>query len=341
MSVPFQLPLIALVPSGNWGISRPDSLARTAYARNKVRSITKLQMQEKTGEIDSVEYVELDRRGNKVLTYDPTFRTRALRRYDARNRLVELVQLPSPGYPYQVREVMDPVHNTYTAYHDLSEAPNHLYSSVTHRYHADTLVGTAELHQPQVRQGYTLTRLVSRKYTAGPDTTRLDLFGYDATGQARVHEALYFIYKQKALTESGEVSFEPVPQPRPARPGFRPKGRYQPTTLFGYDARGQLITTENRQWPSEPAPVSTQGQYGTLTTVSATTSRRLYQYDHRGQLVREEIQAGFPPAPAGIPARPNLHLVTTKTYSAKGLLLTETQDNGHSVVRYEYRYTYY
>ncbi|WP_139925733.1 hypothetical protein [Hymenobacter sp. DG01] len=360
-ALPFQLPLIALVPGDNFGISLQDSLARAAYARNKVRSITKIQVWEKSGEIDSLEYLELDRRGNKVLLYNPTFQARTMRRYDARNHLIEILQSPHPGYPYQVREVMDPARNTYTAYHYLSEAPNHLYRTVTHRYHADTLVGTAELHQPEVRQGYTLTRVVSRKYTAGPDTTRLDLFGYDETGQVRVHEALYFIYKQKALVESGEVTYEQALQHLLAtsakarqqrsqgvtdavliaRQGGELKGRYQPTAYFWYDEKGRLIKTENRSRQQKTTPSTTQGQYGTMTISSATSSQHVYQYDKQGRMIREEIRSNFAPTRQGLLSAPRIHVVIEKTYSGKGLLLTETQNNGRSVARYEYRYTYY
>lgn len=182
MSAPLQMPLITLVPSATFRLRPQDSLARKAFAKNKVRSITKIKVREKTGRIDSLEYRELDRRGNNVLTYNPSFHARTVRRYDAQNRLIEILQQPHPDYPYQLREVLDPAKNSYTAYHDLSEAPNHLYRSVTHRYHTDTLVGTAVLHQPEVQQGHSLTRVVSRKYTTGPDTTRIDLVGYDETG---------------------------------------------------------------------------------------------------------------------------------------------------------------
>ncbi|TGE10081.1 hypothetical protein [Hymenobacter fodinae] len=151
MSAPLQLPLITFVPNAVIRLSPQDSLARVAYVKNKVKSISKIKVRETSGQIDTLEYTELDRQGNKRITYNPAFGARTLRRYDSQNRLLEIVQLPHPSFPYQLREVLDPVRNTYTAYHDLSDAPNHLYRSVVHHHHGDTLVGTAELHQPEMR----------------------------------------------------------------------------------------------------------------------------------------------------------------------------------------------
>lgn len=78
-----------------------------------------------------------------------------------------------------------------------------------------------------------------------------------------------------------------------------------------------------------------------MTVSSSTFSQILYEYDKKGRVIREEIRAAFPPAPKEFSSDPKLHVVTHKVYSGKGLLLTETQNDDRSTVRYEYRYSYF
>jgi hypothetical protein len=363
MSAPLQLPLITLVPSAVIRLRPQDSLARVAYVKNKVKSISKIRVRENSGQIDTLEYTELDRQGNRAMVYNPAFHARTLRRYDSQNRLLEVVQLPHFEFPYEIREVLDPVRNTYTAYHDLSDAPNHLYRSVAHRYHGDTLVGTAELHQPEMRVGYTLKRIVTRRYTSGPDTTRIDLFGYDEAGKAQVYEGLYYIFKNKAPVEAGSISYQQAlqhlldtsAQIRQLRSHgasdaaiiqqqvTRVKGLYQPTSRWWYDQKQQLIRQESNSLAkaSRSSSSKQQPKSNSMIITESTSSQTVFHYNFQGRVVREEIQSIFPPK-ADSAATPTINRHDLEnTYSPNGLLMTETWTVSNQVSRYEYRYTYF
>lgn len=92
-------------------------------------------------------------------------------------------------------------------------------------------------------------------------------------------QALYFIYKQKALVESGQVSFQQAlqdllvtsAQARQqrtqgatdaailAQQGGRLRGQYQPTAHFWYDEKGQLIKATTGSLKDEPTTSRSQG----------------------------------------------------------------------------------
>lgn len=360
VSAPTQIPLIALMPIAAVRLNAQDSLARSVYVKNKIWSIIKISIQEKTGQVDTLEYTELDRRGNKIVVYNPSFKARIQRQYDAKNRLIEVVQLPHQHYPYELREVMDPVRNSYTAYHDLSDAPNHLYRSALYRRHGDTLVGTAELYQMKGQPGQMLKRIMTRAYTSSPDTSRIDVFGFDEAGTVLAYQSMYAIIQNKQTIENGMLSFRQSLQAlldtsAKARQ-WRSQGlsdaailarqtglkaTYLPTNHSQYDKGGRLIRSENTT-PNEllEKPITRKNASSTVTNTSASYSCFTYQYNKQGRITREDFTATFPAlSPTSEKTQDIVEIVKESNYSPKGLLLSETSKSAGRTTRYEYLYT--
>lgn len=354
-SIPVELSLLFYVTGPSSRLSVADSLARRLYARQKIRSVTKLQLQ-KEGKIDSVEYTEFDRQGNRVLSYNPAFKARIQRKFDARGRTTQIVQLPRPNHPYRIREEMDPVSRRYESFRQPVDSEEITLMRVTEQQRGDTTVRENQLMEPVQLKFGRLVRVVSRTYHLG-DTIRLDVVGYDETGQPIASEGHYFRMKNGRQLENGAVSYAPSLQTlldtsararqwrsqglsdaalqgravRWLRPTYLPKERNT------YDAAGRLLSSVYQEVSAPERPRTSQDKNMTLVSMAIRSSSRTYAYDAKGQLVREELRLSSPAS------GPFLALatvvVTEKTYSPKGLLLTETATtNEQKPSRYVYRY---
>ncbi|TGD81298.1 hypothetical protein [Hymenobacter wooponensis] len=328
--------------------------------RNKIRSVTKVRLIDKIGEVDSVDYMELDRQGNKVLLYNPHSKARIIRHYDKRGRLVEVIQQPTPTYPYSMREVLDPDKGLYTSFRQPAGKPDVPLLTVTHQRQGNISSSEAQLHQPIYQQGQIITQVTARGYNVSHDTVRVDFFGYDGTQQAQAYQSMYTIVQNGRSIENGTVSFQNQLQAlldSSARArqwrsqglsdaaillrqnGLR--GSYIASTYSQYDKNGWLIRSEHSS-PTKllSKPVTQESEHGTMTTTSSSYSSFSYQYDAQGRVIREEFMAVFPAlSQTSKPASDTVRTVTDKTYSSKGLLLSETNSSAGRTTRYEYRYS--
>lgn len=355
-SIPVELDLLFYATGPSSRLSVADSLARRLYARQKIRSVTKLQLR-KEGKIDSVEYTEFDRQGNQVLSYNPAFKARTQRKFDARGRTTQIVQLPHPSYPYRIREEMDPVTRRYEGFRQPVDSAEVALMRVTEQQCGDTTVRENQLMEPVWLKLGRLVRVVSRTYHLG-DTIRLDVVGYDEAGRPITLEGHYFRMKNEQQLENGTVSYAPslqalldtsararqwrsqglsdaALQMRAAR-WLRPT--YLPKEHNTYDAAGRRLSSVYQEVSAPEQPRTSQDKNMTLVSMAIRSSSRTYTYGAKGQPVREEMRFSSP-AVGQFPALERV-VVTEKTYSPKGLLLTETTTTDEQKTsRYMYRYT--
>ncbi|WP_141106571.1 hypothetical protein [Hymenobacter gelipurpurascens] len=366
MSAQIQMSLSAYVPGTDLRLNQQDSLARLAYAKNKIRSATKVRVVDKSGEIDTVDYAEFDHQGNRTLLYNPDFKARTVRRFDKLSRLLESIQQPTPSYPYLMREVLDPDKGLYTSFRQPEGSPDVPLLTVTQQRHGDTLSSLAILHQPVPQQGYTLTQVTCRRYSVGRDTIRQDHFGYDEFHKPQAYQSTYTIRRNGNAIESGVVSFQKPLQAlldTSARArrwrsqgmsdaaillslGSKIRDIYLATSHSLFDKNGWLLHSEM----SVPAELSRKSgtqetEKGSMTLSASQSSQVSYRYDARGNVIREERTAVFPSL-----SSENKQTVDTwvtvkdNVYSSKGLLLNETssfQINSKHIrtTRYEHHYT--
>jgi len=353
--MPVELGLLPYATGPFSRLSVADSLARRLYAQQKIRSVTKLQLR-KEGRIDSVEYTEFDRQGNRVLSYNPAFKARIQRKFDARGRTTQIVQLPRPNHPYRIREEMDPVSRRYGGFRQPVDSEEITLMRVTEQQRGDTTVRENRLMEPVQLKFGQLVRVVSRTYHLA-DTIRLDVVGYDETGRPIASEGYYFRMKNGRQLENGAVSYahslqalldtsararqwrsqglpDAALQVRAAR-WLRPT--YLPEERNTYDAAGRLLSSVHQEVSAPEQPRTSQDKDMTMVSMAIRSSSQTYTYDAKGRPVREELRLSSP-ALGPFPAQ-EMVVVTEKTYSPKGLLLTETiTSNGQKTSRYAYRY---
>ncbi|UYZ62970.1 hypothetical protein [Hymenobacter weizhouensis] len=357
VSTPFELPLVFYVAGVPTRLNTADSVARRLHRRHKIRTITKLQLREGT-RIDSVEYTELDRMGNKILSYNPLFKARTQRQFDARGRITQTVQLPNPHYPYRLREEFNLGEKRYEAFRQpVDSAEERLIQSWEQR-RGDTAVREARLLQPLPHRGQLIARIVGRSYTVHRDTIRLEVVGYDKDNKPVATESQYYIVRAGRHFESGEVSYARSMQAlldtsalarRWRGQGLSDaaiqlratrwlRGQYLPETRNLYNTHGQLLRTVHFKKSQPPSSSNDWKNNAALFSTPVTSSSFEYTYDAQGRVSKEVIQMSVP-AHNQFPARSSV-VVTQKTYSPKGLLLTETvTTDDQKASRYEYRYT--
>lgn len=366
-SLPVSLPLAALLNTLPQRLSLDDSLDRQTYARHKVKTITVLRQRQAPP--DTAEYYELDRRGNRILIAKPYGGQHRQQRFDKRNRLVELVLLPTPGYPLRSSIVYDPKLRLYTSYFGETGAAALLWQQSQTVQRGDTLTTDAVFQAvPELPIG-AIQRIMAWQYRIGGDTSYFELIGYGADKQPIEFTAYYSIGKRGQLLENGEIDFRPRPLTSSAAvPGARTsaaellrlkkirRGRFIPNTRNVYNAQGRLIQSTYLANPDEipERPVTTKsasadGSY--KMTLTDTGTSPVLSYSTRyvraadGRLQREERTYVLKPGTTDPDVlRQFKPSAIEYEYTKQGLLLRRSEGlsslTGKPVV-YEVRYTYY
>jgi hypothetical protein len=344
--------MLALVSTAPPRLAPDDSLAQLAYRRNRVRTVTLLQVNKDT-QTDTIDYSELDRHGN-ITFFRPHFGQAYRQVFNRHQQLTEKVRYPFCCGELVQRFVCDPVARTTTSLTgpDLAHLATFQIARTTHR--GDTTETESFLQDAPGLPKWQLRRITVRTFQAGKDTLRTDVVGYDAEQQVRSFESSYSITGNRhQIRETGGVSFGKVEPLRASASEAQQllaasrhaHGRYLSGSRFTYNAQGALVRTHFIPSPnitSETAATTTSADGSTSITtrpISDTTSVR-YVRTPQGWLQREEMwMPAHKSSVAGVASMPPRLSVTEYTYWPNGLRKTKAANLSAS--RYEYHYTYY
>lgn len=374
MPIPIKLPLMAYVRQPIVKPSPADSLHQLTLSRQKVRTVTKLQLRPGLPP-DTLEHAELDRRGNKIKVFMPGSPQPVRITYDNQNRQLEILQPSSRFRAYQTLERFDPAQKHYTYLFQEPDQSSRLVMESHQQTRGDTTITTTRYLAPII-PGTPVVQTVLRQYRTRGDTTHFAVIGFDSAHHALGYEVYVVTKKAGRQTSAGQLYFtrdleallDSSAQARQWRSQglsdseilLRRRGQLRGqlliTNTWTYSAKGQLLAKE----VLVPEPLRTKAV--TRTTANSTVtmgasqgSVERYFYDKKGCLIREEHKRN--PSALVVPASQQANTTTViKSYSPKGLLLTETytkpaearallpsSSDWHSPSdwQYEYHYTYY
>lgn len=330
-----KIPLIGLLYSLPQRPSLDDSLARLAYARNRVKTVAVVRLNKAGAALDTLDYTELDRAGYPVLMAKPGFKQRSHLRYNRQHQLVSVTNDARPDFAWVVQTDYDPA--TKTTITRVGSTPASLALFQTGHSSQNGKVSNNEIlfmavpgfPAPQVSR-----ILLSRAVVSG-DTTRVDVLGYQGE-QVVQAEAYYAIGRQPRQRESGTIVL-----PSAGRATRALEGKYIPNQRNIYDAAGWLICIQRLPVPPQladkPVTLSNTNAQGSMTMTiknAADTLTTTYQRNADGQVLREEFKGIKYPRSA----KPIIPQLTTYDYLPNGLRRGKTDSRG---TRYEYQYTFY
>ena len=365
-SVPLHLPLAAYVGSVVIKPTLQDSLYQLVLSKQRVRTVAKMRTRSDMT-LDTVEYTELDRRGNKETIYIKGGNQRSSMKYDERNQLLERIKYPSRFEDFQSREVFNPAQKHAASFRQPANGPRIPVVEVWQRQHGDTTITETSFYPPAGEE-MPISQTLARKYKTRGDTVRLDVIGYDAGHHVQDYEAYYITVKAGKQVDAGRLYFQrdlaalldTSAQVRQWRSWGvsdaailvrrQPQLRGQRLLINHqvYDQHGRLVLTEDLN----PAELQTKAVTRTtpnssITLSGSTTSTIENRYDKHGWVI-QTIYSRSDTATAG-QLKP--YITVNNMYSPKGLLLEETfnyhnADENTSYVgggkpAYEYHYTYY
>jgi hypothetical protein len=316
-----------------------DSVTRLLYVRNHVRTATLIRQSERFGP-DTIEVVELDRRGNKIRIEQPLMRQRRLQRFDKAGHLVEVALPATLLDTISYRTAYDPRTKVSTTYLTAPGKGPVLWQQAQELRRGDTL-STEAIFQPvpTVDTGPT-HRVVTRLYPLHADSTCLEYVEYDSADRPLSYSAFYQLRQGGQVSESGFLDFRSglPPLPRKSREvaaelvrrSRQRRGRFIVTLRYVYDQRGQLA-----QQTSFDAPDSkwSSNAYSGMTTQFTRLP------DGR---IKREVDTFYLKPGVPIDARMTEPKYTEYEYGSNGLLLRKTDNRFNSqVTEYEVKYTYY
>ena len=330
-------------------LSPEDSLNRGTYARNRVRTVTMLR--QASTYLDTTDFIELDRRGNKIRIDHLRGITLQLQRFDKQNRLIELMEPEGPTSTGSFRTVYDPQTKVTTSFVKLAGRPAPLIWQQAQSYQRGDTLTIESIFQPiPGTPQKEKSRMLVRSYPVGGDTVRTDVTAYDAADQPTSFSASYAVRRQGLTLESGKLAFGSASAPEVLRLSHSPSGRYVPQSRYEYNQRGQLIKSvtmaDYSLLPARLAPQTSANGQASLSmspaAVASTTTRYLRTPD--GRVLREDLSYQLLPGVTD-PNQLKLFQPTSKeyTYGTNGLLLRTTDYgsfNGQVTV-YEVKYTYF
>lgn len=347
---PFQASPLFMLSVLPLSLSPDDSLRQRAYRRNRVKTVTLVQLRDGSP-TDTTDYTELDREGH-IVRYRPAFGQAYRQRYNRQHQLLKRTTYPfdSDGPFSQIS--FDPATKTTTTQLGPSLTQLTPWQVARSVRHGDTLLTESFFHPTAQLPASPLRRLLLRSFRTGPDTVRTDLLAYDVSEQLLYFESYYRLGNRQQPRESGTIDFgastaitagqTPSDAHRLLVASRRTHGRYLPTTRFTYNTQGSLVRSFHIP-PANPAKsktTTTSDDQGTMTMTISTltdTSSTRYARAADGQLLREEFHLkSAPSSPNELPL-PQVSF-TEYTYLPNGLRKTKS---GSLSARYEYRYTYY
>lgn len=331
-------------------LSPDDSLRQRAYRRNRVKTVTLIQLRNNSP-ADTIDYTELDREGH-IVRYRPDFGNSYRQRYNRQHQLLERTTYPFDANSPFSQSSFDPATRTTTTQLGPSLTQLTPWQVARSTRHGDTLLIESFFHPAAQLPSSSVRRLVLRSFRTSPDTMRSDLLVYDVSEQLLHFESYYQLGSRQQPRELGTIDFgaptvaaegqTPSDAHRLLVASQRTHGRYLPTTRFTYNAQGSLVRRFSIPLThfDKPKTINTVNEQGSMTlTFSALTDTLSVRYVRAadGQLLREECRIkSAPPSTNEIPL-PQISF-TEYTYLPNGLRKTKS---GSMQTQQEYRYTYY
>lgn len=342
------LPL-AMLSTLPLAISADDSLQQRLYRRNRVKTVTLVQLRGNSP-ADTVDYTELDREGH-IVRYRPTFGQSYRQRYNRQHQLIERTTYPTEGYTSFSQISFDPATKTTTSSLGPSLMQLTPWQVARSTRHGDTLLIESFFYPHAQFPTLPMRRLVVRTFRAALDTVRTDVLAYNTNEQLLQFESYYRLGSRQQPRTIGIIEFgaptvadesqTPSDAQRFLVASRRTHGHYLPNTRLTYNAQGSLVRRLSipPPHPTKPKTTITANAQGTMTmTMSAITDTSSVRYVRApdGQLLREEFRFKDTLLPNSAPQ--STLSFTEYTYLPNGLRKTKS---GSMPARHEYRYTYY
>lgn len=258
-----KLPLVAFlnVISYPQALSAEDSVNRLVYARNRVRTVTVRAKNQPI--VDTVSFMEFDRRGNRTVLAGVPGGVRHVMHYDKQNHLIETRLVPASACPLGFRTVYDPNTQLYTTFATVGAGAAEVLWQQTQRYRSGDTVAIQAIFKAvpgmeNVRAAYmdASRRLVLRVYPAGKDTVRSEIVTYDAIDRPIEFSQAYKVQRDGRVVENGRIDYAADPESKATdqpeakvtvatllRRSRQQRGRYVVQNRYAYNAKGQLSKT--------------------------------------------------------------------------------------------------
>lgn len=310
----------------------PDTAVRRAYARQRVRSVVKVLLNDKGQVKDTIELQEIDERGRRIsqLRRGPDWEERRQWSYDANDHCTSLIISPGQGRNFTTIYTYNPALGRGRCEVLQANGKRTLVCEVQRRQRGDTLVTEACFSPAPVNNSPFQTTGCRRhtRYHAAPDTLVTLVDTYSARGQLsgrQIHYEFQFggqprergqldvarAIRQYQRTADPSVSSHRFPLiwvPRLLRTATT---CLQPATITRYDAAGRPVQEENIGRLFTPVTVSsrviTRNTYNELnqligqqrhllgTYVSQGVGYVVFSYQPDGLPAGETSRAGGPP----------------------------------------------
>ncbi|RTQ49286.1 hypothetical protein EJV47_14190 [Hymenobacter gummosus] len=344
----------------------PNAATRQLYARQRVRTVLKVRLNDEGQVRDTVEYQEVDTQGRRTLLhrYSSDWQERRQWSYDAAGNCTSLVIHPVPGRSFTTIYTYNPELGRGRC--EVLEPNGHRTTvcELQRRQLGDTLLTEARFWDLTVgRYHFAAGYRRNWRFALAPDTVLLLAGSYSPKGRLQSTQMQYELRADGRLTQQGEVDLHQILRThrrRAAQPDeqipFRqfpallrrhPEG-FKPNTQFYYDARQRLVTQEHtatvvvQQGTNFPTYGSARVPRSISNTYNPYPVRRLNTvqtvvtntYNNLGQLIAQQLRVT-----GASSLGPKAYQVFS--YQPDGLPAGETSRSTGQPVFYRYHYQYY
>ncbi|GAB3836510.1 hypothetical protein [Hymenobacter jeollabukensis] len=311
----------------------PDTATQRVFARNRVRSVLRLQLDDEGMVRDTVGYQEIDPQGRWTMATTGSANSPSRRQwgYDAQGQCVSRVDAPTQRWPFLTLYYFNPATQQGVQKAFLSDGSSPILAE-THLYqHGDTTLAQSWHYRLTVNGRPYGTTVLQRvyTYTPHPDTALTLHCYYSAKGRVLRSQASYRLYRQgrpieygqlpaNALTGNKTRKQEGAQELQRMLSALRHGQPRQVHQRFAYDRWRRLVRHET-------TTTSPEG------TVSTTSVRFTYNVLHQLIGREESVSTGTQ----------GQHY-TVFSYTPTGLLEREnTNRHGGKNTFYRYLYAYY
>lgn len=312
--------------------AEPDTSTQRLFARNRVKAIVRLLLDDEGQVRDTVGYQEIDPQGRRTLATATSADSPHRRQwsYNAQGQCVSRIEAPSRRWPFTTLQHFNPTTQQSLRKALLPDGSSSLLRETMVYQHGDTTL-TQSLHHALKVNGQPYSQDLLRRtftYSPHPDTTLTVQYDFSLKGTPLQMQTQYALRQQGHATEQGllvlrKPSAEGAVALRQALQQLRQdqeQGRVATERNF-YDRYRRLVRQEILIPANGPA--------------LATSKTIRFTYNSQHQLIGrvESTQAGT------TSLRP---FYTVYAYSPSGLLLGETTNQKRSAATfYRYQYEYY
>lgn len=311
----------------------PDTATQGLFARNRVRAVLRLRLDDEGGIRDTVGYQEIDQQGRWLVatTGSATSPTRRQWSYDAQGQCVSRIDAPTQRWPFLTTYHFNPATRQGVQKAVLSDGSAPTLTETQLYRHGDTTLTQSQHHRLTVNGRPYGSDLLQRVFTYSPhpDTT-LTLTGYyTAKGRRLRVRASYQLYRRGQPVEFGELAPAVL---KAAKTSPQPEGVQELQLLLGALRQGQPRQVQQRYAYDRWNRIVRRETITALPEGLVSSVIVRFTYNTRHQLIgREETTTT---------GRQGAHY-TVFSYEPTGLLASETTDRQGSKTMFRYQYAYY